>query len=311
MAYEITEEKRQLFEVMLGLITEFSRVCKENGIKWYVFAGTMLGAIRHKGFIPWDDDVDVILFREDYEKLKKVAENGAFKEPYFFQNPKTDKGYPKCFCRLRNSQTTELPFMDFSMNCNRGIFIDIFPLDVVPDDQNEYQKQMKQLKSVRLVINSYSRYYSGLGTIGTTKIKAIAYYCSLLLFKTKILTPGRLYERIEKILSRYSDTDAKRIGAIALLFDHNRFIYPKELWEGDTIWCDFESIKVPVPERYDEILRHSYGDYMKPVQEQTNHGEILFSTTIPYSKFIEDNYEELKKQWYKYTELGKKQNNQG
>ena len=150
MAYVVTAEKQELFSVLLDLLKELNRVCSENDITYYAFGGTMLGAIRHKGFIPWDDDVDIILPRKDYDRLKEVADKGAFGEPYFFQSPSTDKGYPKGFCRLRNSNTTEIPYDDVAMNCNRGIFIDIFPLDILPDDEKERGKQKKQLSTLRL-----------------------------------------------------------------------------------------------------------------------------------------------------------------
>lgn len=306
MAYVITPEKQGLFDELLCLLKEFDRVCTENNIKYFVFAGTMLGAIRHKGFIPWDDDVDVIMFREDYDKLKLLADGGVFKEPFFFQNPSTDKGYPKGFCRLRNSNTTEIPFDDVAMNCNRGIFIDIFPLDVVPDDEGEMQKQLKKLRMIRLFMNSFARYYSGFGVTGTTKVKAIAYYLTLPLFKVGLLSMDKLYRKYETIASQYKDCEEKRIGTIAFSFDEKRFIFQRELWESSVIRVQFEDILVPVPEEYDALLRHSYGDYMIPVQEPTNHGELLFSTAIPYKQFIEEHFDELREGWYKKTEVGNK-----
>ena len=156
--YVIAPERRQLFDVLLDLLNEFNRVCAEHNITYYAFGGTLLGAIRHKGFIPWDDDVDIIVPRKDYDKLKKIADRGAFLRPYFFQSPSTDAGYPKGFCRLRNSSTTEIPFDDVAMKCNRGIFIDIFPLDVVPDDERKFLRQKKKLTKIRQFLNSYARY---------------------------------------------------------------------------------------------------------------------------------------------------------
>lgn len=306
MTYVITPEKQALFDTLLDLLKEFNRVCSENDITYYAFGGTMLGAIRHHGFIPWDDDLDVIVPRKDYEKLKQVANEGAFKDPFFFQNPSTDKGYPKGFCRLRNSKTTEIPFQDVAMNCNRGIFIDIFPLDILPDDDKQKEKQKKKLQHIRLLMNSYARYYSGFGVVGTTKIKKVAYYVVLPLFLCNLLTTDKLFRKSEKIASKYVNYDYKKAGAVTLLFENDRFIYDSNLWRGKTIWCDFESVKIPVPEEFDSILKHSYGDYMTPVQEPTNHGELLFSTTIPYDEYIKENYSVLKENWYKQTEIEKK-----
>ena len=307
MPYEVTPEKQGLFDKLLDLLKEFNRICEENDIKYFVFAGTMLGAIRHKGFITWDDDVDVIVPRSEYNRLKKIAAEGAFKDPYFFQSPSTDKGYPKGFCRLRNSNTTGIPYDDVAMKCNRGIFIDIFPLDILPDDEKKRSKQIKKLHNTRLLMNSFARYYSGFGVAGTTKAKAVAYYLTLPLFKLGILSMDKLYRRYERIASRYMDSDGKYAGTIAFSFENRRFIFEKKWWDGRVIPVDFEDMKVPVPEDYDTLLHHSYGDYMTPVQEPTNHGELLFSVEIPYEEFIEKHFDELKAGWYRRTEKGRKQ----
>lgn len=304
--YVTSREKQALFSVLLDLLSELNRVCAKYNITYYACGGTLLGAIRHKGFIPWDDDVDVILPRKDYDKLKKIADTGAFKEPYFFQSPSTDEGYPKGFCRLRNSYTTETPFDDVAMNCNRGVFIDIFPLDIIPDDNKKYKKQFNKLKMIRLFMNAYARYYSGFGTEGTTKIKSIVYYALVPLFASKILTTNKLFNLYEKVASQYLDTDNHRAGPIALLNPSDRVIYDRCLWEGQTIWWNFENIKISVPEYYDDILKISYGDYMTPVQETSLHGTILFSSEIPYQEFIKQHFDELKAGWYMQTETGRR-----
>lgn len=101
----VNNDKQQLNHILVELLRTLDEVCQRYKIKYFVFAGTMLGAIRHKGIIPWDDDVDVVLWREDYNRLMQVADEGAFQPPFFFQNPKTDPGFPKGYCRLRNSNS--------------------------------------------------------------------------------------------------------------------------------------------------------------------------------------------------------------
>ena len=106
MSYEVTDENRQeLFQLLLDLLLVFDEVCQKNNIQYFADGGTALGAIRHKGFIPWDDDVDIAMPRRDYEKLKAVAAAGAFQSPYFFQNPSTDQGCSKGF---QGSETATL-----------------------------------------------------------------------------------------------------------------------------------------------------------------------------------------------------------
>lgn len=115
-----------------------------------------------------------------------------------------------------------------------------------------------------------------------------------------------LYRKYESIATRYSNSRTKRVGTIAGLFDNQRFIFEREPWESKPIRLDFEDIKVPVPESYDEILKHSYGDYMTPKQEKNNHGETFFSATIPYDKYFENNKQVLLAKRYELTQAGRK-----
>lgn len=300
-------DKKALFEKLLDLLKVFDEVCAKHNIKYYAYGGTMLGAIRHGGFIPWDDDIDVAMPRSDYNKLRSLAENGkVFSFPYFFQNPSTDQGFPKGYCRLRNCLTTEIPYVDVYEKCNHGIFIDIFPLDVLPNSQKKIDRQIKKLKIVRTAMNSYSRWYSGVGTLGISKIKRLAYYFSVPLFKIHLINMKKLYSIYEKIASQYSKTNYGKIGSVAGTLSIKRFIYDRKLWKYDTKSVRFESMEIPVPKSYDLILTHTYGDYMVPVHESSNHGNTLFSADIPYEQFNIINKDKLMKERYALTSMGKK-----
>ena len=103
--YTVSAEMKKLWAVELDLLAEFDRVCKKHGLTYFAFGGTLLGAVRHQGFIPWDDDIDVVMFREDYRRLTQIAAE-EFRHPYFFQTPFTDCGLVMGGSRLRNSNTT-------------------------------------------------------------------------------------------------------------------------------------------------------------------------------------------------------------
>ena len=287
------------------MLLDVVNICDRNGITYYLSSGTLLGAVRHNGFIPWDDDIDVVLHREDYNKLKHLAKKGVFSTPYFFQNPNTDIGFPKGYCRLRNSDTTEIPIMDVYEKCNHGVFIDIFPLDNIPDNVLLYKKQLGKMKKIRSIMNAYSRYHSGVGAMGGSGKEKIAYSLISVLFKLNILKMPTLYDKYDKIASKFSDISTKRVGTIAGTFDNERFIFDSKLWDAKTILIPFEDIKVPIPESYDEILKNSYGNYMTPKREKTNHGETFFSVAVPYKLFIEENKEMLMKKRFEKTFVGR------
>ena len=121
----------ELQKLEFDMLGEVMRISELLGIKCFLVCGTALGAVKYKGFIPWDDDVDVGMFREDYERF--CAEAPKFlPEPYFLQTHDTDPVYPLIFAKLRNSQTTYIESSIKSLNINHGVYIDIFPLDLYP-----------------------------------------------------------------------------------------------------------------------------------------------------------------------------------
>ena len=130
--YHISEKMKKVWAVELKLLDYFDQLCREHNLRYYIAYGTLLGAVRHQGFIPWDDDIDVVMFRDDYEKLKVIA-GEVVEYPYFFQNSYTDTMI-WAFAKLRDSRTTAIEFPDFPSEFHQGIFIDIFPLDDVPDN---------------------------------------------------------------------------------------------------------------------------------------------------------------------------------
>lgn len=116
----------ELQKCQLGILKEIDRVCKENQIKYCLAFGSCLGAVRHKGFIPWDDDVDVFMPIDDFERFNHCYEK--IKKPYFIQSKLTDKEYGLLITRVRNSDTTLIEKAEINRNINHGVFVDIYPL---------------------------------------------------------------------------------------------------------------------------------------------------------------------------------------
>lgn len=130
---ELNFNLKKLQKVQLVILMEFDRICKEHNLNYQLFSGTLLGAVRHKAFVPWDDDIDVAMLRKDYNKFLKICKR-KLDPQYFLQTHKTDKGYIHSFARIRKNNTLLLQKYWLEIDMHHGIFIDVFPLDkILPD----------------------------------------------------------------------------------------------------------------------------------------------------------------------------------
>ena len=131
--YHISGNMKKVWAIELDLLRKFTEVCEKHGLNYFMDGGTLLGAVRHKGFIPWDDDADVIMPREDYDKLWLIASE-EFRGPYFFQTTLSEEKFFRSHAQLRNSNTTGFVVEDQQKDINKGIFIDIFVLDNIQEN---------------------------------------------------------------------------------------------------------------------------------------------------------------------------------
>ena len=125
--YLVSKNMKKVWLIELDLLSQFIKLCNKYNLRYWVGFGTLLGAVRHKGFIPWDDDMDVWMPREDYDNLLKYG-NSDLRDPYFLQTTLNDDDYYCSFARLRNSNTTGI-LVSHRNRCNNGIYMDIYPLD--------------------------------------------------------------------------------------------------------------------------------------------------------------------------------------
>ena len=141
--FTITEKRKEIWAIELDMLIELDKACKTLGINYYLDGGTLLGAARDGHFIPWDDDVDVVMLREDYDRFVKEG-NRFFQYPMFLQNAYTEEGYFRMHSQIRNSETTAiLPSEVGKEKFNQGIFIDVFPLDGINEKTVEKQLEKK------------------------------------------------------------------------------------------------------------------------------------------------------------------------
>jgi len=297
-------ENKELFNRLLIILDEFDRVCKAHNLNYYILGGTLLGAVRHSGFIPWDDDIDLVMLREDYDKLLKIS-NTAFSYPFFLQTPATDPGYHKGLIKIRDNRTTEIPYGDAGFNYNHGIFIDVFPIDAIPSDKDLFRKQVKQLKTLFKLLHFTGRVFGGVGTKGYSNKNRILYYILLPLCKLRIITPSKLFKKLNNVASMYEGDKTEKIGLLTFDPDNTRFINFRDDY-ADTVYLPFEGRLLPAPVNYDRILATSYGDYMKPMKQKSEHGDTFVDTKTSYKDFISANKELLDETFDRFLlDLGK------
>lgn len=271
----VTEKRKKVWAAELNLLEEFDRVCKKHNLTWFADYGTLLGAVRHQGFIPWDDDLDISMFRDDYMKLLDIASD-EFKEPYFFQNAYTDNMI-WAFSKLRDSRTTAIEFPDMK-EMNQGIFIDIFPLD---DTYGKISPIFRIQAELWITIIQPERIIQELNKPNPALILEPDLLIDLL---QNYDVRQRLLEFEKFNLSHFGKSD--KINFITDEICNLSVSRNKEYYE-EIIYLPFENITVPAPKGYEEVLSLMYGDWHQFVQNGSYHEGIFFDPDNPYTKYYD------------------------
>lgn len=291
----VPERRKRLWAVLLDLYLQFDKVCKKHGIRYFCDGGTLLGAVRHRGFVPWDDDFDVIMSREEYEKLNKIAPQ-EFKMPYFWQTNETDPESTRGHAQLRNSATTGIlkaemfngrPLHSF----NQGVFIDVFPFDNLPDDPCERREFIARLKylqgkvgRIKGIREDAKRRNSRLPTPGYAWrwVKALCLRIYEVVLRRDALTAAE--REFERAAMSYRDVRTAFKAPLTLRPDH-REVLPSDFFD-ESAELDFEFLKVPVIKRYKEVLEINYGNWREQVIGANSHGGLFVDLDNSYLKYI-------------------------
>lgn len=265
------EQFKTIQEYELQMLVELDRVCRTNDIHYTIWGGTLLGAVRHKGFIPWDDDADVVMLREDYEKLKKSADQF---DPgiCYFQDHDTDSEYRWGFGKLRKTGTKYVRVGQEHLKCNTGVFVDIFPLDDVPLSFLGQALQDFHCTCLRKIMWSEVGKYSAPGLL-----KAWYRFLSL-------IPIDAVFKSLATYTKKSRSTSPNKVRTLCfrsigkLYYKHqlkDRYGMPKK-WFLERTDYDFEGKQLTGVKDYDECLTFIFGDYMQlpPVEKREQHSPV-------------------------------------
>ncbi|HAT4246479.1 TPA: LicD family protein [Clostridium perfringens] len=252
MSKEVSNEQLKL--IGIEILKYIDELCEKNSIDYFINFGTLIGAIRHQGFIPWDDDIDICMERSEYERFLKIIKE---ENKYRLINSSTQNYYYNNFSRICDKKTY-LTFYNIPNIENMGVFVDVFPLDNIPQNINKKEEMFKKIYELsdEIYYSLPLKWYKTLGI--KRKIKMYLYKIF-----NKNLNYFNLINQMDKIMKEYN---GKTDILSCLCLPDDRMTFTKKEYSG-RIRVKFENIEVNAPLNYDMILRKLYGDYMKMPRE--------------------------------------------
>lgn len=273
---EVTKELQPRWNaVIIDVLSAFIRICEAQGLRYFCAGGTAIGAVRHQGMIPWDDDIDVFMPRPDYDRFLRLAAH-SMPEGYEVLSPYATKDYPMYFAKMCNARTTLLE--NERIPCVFGLYIDIFPLDGACDDVETCYREKRRFKRLMNKLEAVSTHnsfgeYVGLLTKrrewGRFAVKTVAFCCRSWLRRW-------LLKQMDSIAYGHDYALSSRVVTYSGAYQRQE-IYPKAWLETPQMFA-FEGLMVNLPHDYDAYLRHFFGDYMTlpPVEQRASHHQKVF-----------------------------------
>lgn len=265
---------RKLQLTQLEILKDIDKFCRENEIEYCIAYGTTLGAVRHGGFIPWDDDIDICMKRAEYEKFLELAKQGM-KEKYDILNIYETKGYISTFSKVSKKGTKFVEASSSNENYQQGIFVDVFPLDYTSDNKEERQKDFKKswfLARIMMLCEISNPILPS--TLSAVKKMISKLGCKIIHGCLKIIGCNKIkvYQRYLKCAVKYNEQEnAKYLADYQLLKPEKTVLLEKDIFPPKLM--KFEDAEFPVPGQVDVYLKKIYGNYMElpPVEARHNH----------------------------------------
>lgn len=280
--YHISHKMKLIWKTELSMLDEVDKICKKHGLTYFLLHGSLLGAVRHQGFIPWDDDLDIGMLREDYDRFLEAARN-ELPAPLSLCTPQSEQTlFWGGFARIRNEKTTGIEARDLGHEGNLGIWIDILPLDVCTEDERKFARKQKKLNHCQYML--YAKVY-GRDCKADLGLKSWQWRWYRLL--AGVRSHDGLCRLLERRMAMYTGEISRDV---AVFSGHGKFrrLYGNDF--QDTVLLDFEGRKVPAPAGYENYLFMTLGgDYMKfpPEEERKPKHRGVFDPEKPYGAYTE------------------------
>ena len=273
--YQEVTDIREIQQMELGIMEYIHEVCQKIGVKYFLAYGSLIGAVRHKGFIPWDDDMDICMLREDYEKLQDYLIANP-DERYEVMSYKNNLNYVYPFMKVQDNQTYLLE-EDVRIDSNMGIYVDIFPVDGYEDDSVFKDKMTRLIKKRQLSCYTFK------GITNTKSLlNSLIRYISVIIF---YFTNTNRYIRGIDELAQSRKVDDYELVDYLIYKDMNKPVWKRE-WLNQTITGVFEGKEFMILKNYHEILTSDYGDYtqLPPVELRLSHHDFQLWKIIKVSQ---------------------------
>ena len=257
----VTSMMKRYWAAQIKVLSIIDAICERHGLRWFADCGTLLGAVRHGGYIPWDDDLDICMFRSDYKRLCEVADS-ELPVGYRFLNVHKENEYEMMIGRIVNSSGIDYSrsHLDEYFGCPYTIGIDIFVLDGLAKDDEDEETRIKMHRTVTDALG----YASAGGRYSADLVKAVSdieNYTGVKIDRDSNIR-HELYMAADRIFAMYPDTDAEYVALMPFWTEDRSHRFSKSFYEH-TVYIPFEYIRIPVPYRYEEVLAVVYGDYMR------------------------------------------------